>query len=185
MIIPRTALGGARKSRPPPADFPSPSLSTTLPAHRVRTGVINPVGEGGSENETPRFSCRDRCRRCRGAAGGTGNSGRASVLGAFTGNPSGAQKTQRRAFSDGLIELGLVPGNTFEINNWGLFGEFDRAAEMVQRLAWQGLICTVGQAATIAAVDEAGVYPFKIRPSQTKSAGQCHVHPNPIPMTIV
>jgi len=76
----------------------------------------------------------------------------------FTGNPTGAQQTQRRAFSDGLIELDLAPGNTFEINNWGMFGEFDRAAEMVQRLA-SGLICTVGQAAAMAAVDEARVYP--------------------------
>ena len=80
-----------------------------------------------------------------------------SVL--FMGNPSGTQQDQRRAFSDGLIELDLVPGTTFEINNWGLFGAFEPASEMVQRLSWQGLICTLVQAAAMAAVNEARVYP--------------------------
>ena len=76
----------------------------------------------------------------------------------YTCDPMGAQQPQRRGLTAGLIELGFAPGNKFELYNWGLYGAFDAASDLIRSFLGHGLICTVGQAAALAAREEARIY---------------------------
>ena len=49
----------------------------------------------------------------------------------YTCDPMGAQQTQRRGLTDGLMELGFVPGSSLEVYNWGLYGSLDTATDLI------------------------------------------------------